>query len=293
MSPNLRNKINSSRGPDGFFSCKVCHKKLFTVVGLKLHETVHELGSDTQSKEQNKEKEQSEDEHQSMDEEQSKDEHQSKEKEQSRDKKQSKDKKQSYDEHQRIDEEHNKDEQQSKDKKQSSVEHQRIDEEQSKDKEEHEDERQSDEKKQSKYSTRSFGALKFETFQITQSEFERNYPEKEEIETKQTSIKPEVKYKIEQKARQQVKQVKHHSCPKCDKYFSGGASLRRHVSSIHEKLKFKCQHCDKSFTQPTWLRYHTESAHLNFRRHTCQICSRSFSSKFLLKKHKTCIQAKK
>ena len=269
MSPNLRNKINSSRGPDGFFSCKVCHKKLFTVVGLKLHETVHELGSDTQSKEQNKEKEQSEDEHQSMDEEQSKDEHQSKEKEQSRDKEQSKDKKQSCDEHQRIDEE------------------------QSKDKEEHEDERQSNEKKQSKYNTRSFGALKFETFQITQSEFERNYPEKEEIETKQTSIKPEVKYKIEQKARQQVKQVKHHSCPKCDKYFSGGASLRRHVSSIHEKLKFKCQHCDKSFTQPTWLRYHTESAHLNFRRHTCQLCSRSFSSKFLLKKHKTCIQAKK
>ena len=38
-------------------------------------------------------------------------------------------------------------------------------------------------------------------------------------------------------------------CNLCTKAFSNQSNLRKHIKSVHEKMKFKCEICGKEFSQ--------------------------------------------
>ncbi|KAM8720744.1 hypothetical protein ACLKA7_006736 [Drosophila subpalustris] len=87
------------------------------------------------------------------------------------------------------------------------------------------------------------------------------------------------------------------SCPHCSKGFARSDHLKAHVQSLHGNKEHKCVLCDAAFTRPDALERHKLSKHngqgldpsselkLQLNEHTCEYCSKRFSSKTYLRKH--------
>ena len=76
-------------------------------------------------------------------------------------------------------------------------------------------------------------------------------------------------------------------CEHCHKVFGYGPHLKRHIQTVHEKMRpFKCQQCNKSFTCKSNLQYHIQIDHEKIiKPFKCQQCVKSFSSKRYLQLH--------
>ncbi|XP_022227493.2 zinc finger protein 37 [Drosophila obscura] len=90
---------------------------------------------------------------------------------------------------------------------------------------------------------------------------------------------------------------KPHSCPQCPKAFARSDHLKAHVQSLHSNKEHKCTLCEAAFARPEALERHKVSKHngegleagnelkLQLAEHTCEYCSKRFSSKTYLRKH--------
>ncbi|XP_034672165.1 zinc finger protein 629 [Drosophila subobscura] len=90
---------------------------------------------------------------------------------------------------------------------------------------------------------------------------------------------------------------KPHSCPQCPKAFARSDHLKAHVQSLHSNKEHKCTLCEAAFARPEALDRHKVSKHngeglvagsklnLQLAEHTCEYCSKRFSSKTYLRKH--------
>ena len=75
-------------------------------------------------------------------------------------------------------------------------------------------------------------------------------------------------------------------CDICNKLFSNKSNLRKHIKSVHEKIKFKCEICDKEFSQEDNLQRHKKAVHSKNIEFNCIVCERKFSRKDNLLAHK-------
>ena len=64
-------------------------------------------------------------------------------------------------------------------------------------------------------------------------------------------------------------------CELCNFKGSNNTTLKIHMESIHQGVKYCCSKCDKQFTQKTHLRTHFKSAHLQLKR-DCPFCGKQF-----------------
>ena len=75
-------------------------------------------------------------------------------------------------------------------------------------------------------------------------------------------------------------------CDICNKLFSNKSNLRKHIKSVHEKIKFKCEICDKELSRKDELQRHKLSVHSKNIEFKCIVCERKFSRKDNLLAHK-------
>ncbi|XP_016978658.1 telomere zinc finger-associated protein [Drosophila rhopaloa] len=90
---------------------------------------------------------------------------------------------------------------------------------------------------------------------------------------------------------------KPHNCPHCPKAFARSDHLKAHVQSLHSNKEHKCGLCEAAFSRLDSLERHKVSKHngeglepgselkLQLAEHTCEYCSKRFSSKTYLRKH--------
>ncbi|XP_017002367.2 uncharacterized protein [Drosophila takahashii] len=90
---------------------------------------------------------------------------------------------------------------------------------------------------------------------------------------------------------------KPHNCPHCPKAFARSDHLKAHVQSLHSNKEHKCAICEAAFSRLDALERHKVSKHngeglepgselkLQLAEHTCEYCSKRFSSKTYLRKH--------
>ena len=51
-------------------------------------------------------------------------------------------------------------------------------------------------------------------------------------------------------------------CKECGKYFKDNNKLKRHVETVHLKLKpYKCETCNKSFGEKSHMKRHVKNTH--------------------------------
>ena len=75
-------------------------------------------------------------------------------------------------------------------------------------------------------------------------------------------------------------------CDICNKLFSNKSNLRKHIKSVHEKMKFKCEICTKNFTRKDNLLSHKRNIHSKSIEFECTVCEKKFNRKGNLQAHK-------
>ena len=79
---------------------------------------------------------------------------------------------------------------------------------------------------------------------------------------------------------------KNFKCETCNKEFSSGFVLKKHIEGVHEGIRYKCQLCEISCSQLGALNEHIKSVHQGIR-YDCEICQKSFKQRKSLKKHQS------
>ncbi|KAJ8908398.1 hypothetical protein NDN08_005107 [Rhodosorus marinus] len=82
-------------------------------------------------------------------------------------------------------------------------------------------------------------------------------------------------------------------CEHCSKEFKRKYDLRRHVTTVHEKVrKFACSMCDLRFLQRAHLTEHISCVHERRKANFCAKCELTFSSKSRLVRHDRAVHQK-
>ena len=74
------------------------------------------------------------------------------------------------------------------------------------------------------------------------------------------------------------------NCNLCSSTFTVKSSLTKHISQIHDKIRYSCELCEKSFTSRQNLKFHIESVHEELK-HNCIFCNSNFKLKLSLITH--------
>ena len=76
-----------------------------------------------------------------------------------------------------------------------------------------------------------------------------------------------------------------YECGQCDYMATKQGNLKRHRQVKHEDPKYECDSCEYKTTQPEYLEMHTQSRHEGIR-YSCDICDYSASRQDTIKAHK-------
>ncbi|XP_070505290.1 zinc finger protein 91-like [Chironomus tepperi] len=74
-------------------------------------------------------------------------------------------------------------------------------------------------------------------------------------------------------------------CDICGSQFSYKFTARKHMESIHKKIRYECEMCNKTFTSKNTLYTHIKVVHQKRLLHECQFCKKKFGVKYALTKH--------
>ena len=75
------------------------------------------------------------------------------------------------------------------------------------------------------------------------------------------------------------------NCKQCDKTFRAKTSLKKHIESIHDKIKYDCDQCEFQAKRKEYLHKHKRYVHEGIIDHHCPICSKGFMMSFDVKLH--------
>ena len=118
---------------------------------------------------------------------------------------------------------------------------------------------------------------------IRNDEIEKgDFPERlqKTIESKILPLHPETHTKRE------LEREIDHKCKKCGKAFWDKSNLRRHIKSVHNKMKDHiCKECGYSASQKIALKKHIKAVHDKIKDHICKECGYAASEKFNLQIH--------
>ena len=74
-------------------------------------------------------------------------------------------------------------------------------------------------------------------------------------------------------------------CDLCNYVSARKDNLKKHVQSVHEKLKpYNCRQCGKAFSMKQHCKEHEESIHDGIT-HSCDFCEMTFTTKGHLRTH--------
>ncbi|XP_055537233.1 zinc finger protein 667-like [Wyeomyia smithii] len=76
-------------------------------------------------------------------------------------------------------------------------------------------------------------------------------------------------------------------CTLCDRIFNRKRALKAHMESVHEGRVFVCPICGKQMGWRKTLQRHKKSHELDYYKHKCELCDKSFSRPSHLKLHMT------
>ena len=80
--------------------------------------------------------------------------------------------------------------------------------------------------------------------------------------------------------------IKPYKCPTCGSNFSLKHHMRIHIAAVHERKKlYSCNTCDASFGHKSNLNGHITSVHEGKKTYDCKICDAQFVAKQVLQKH--------
>ena len=74
-----------------------------------------------------------------------------------------------------------------------------------------------------------------------------------------------------------IAEKNNHLKSKCFKAFGQKINLKRHMNTVHLKLKLhKCGECGKSFSEAGNLKRHNQTVHDGIKDYKCESCGKSF-----------------
>ncbi|XP_026272957.1 zinc finger protein 436-like [Frankliniella occidentalis] len=79
--------------------------------------------------------------------------------------------------------------------------------------------------------------------------------------------------------------VKAYPCPQCKKNYRSTNALKEHQLTHEEERRYLCEICAASFKTRAIQRKHYNQKHVHTKTNPCASCSKSFTSKYLLKRH--------
>jgi len=77
-----------------------------------------------------------------------------------------------------------------------------------------------------------------------------------------------------------------HQCEDCGQEFTTFTDFKVHMNQKHGLRPLKCEHCAQRFNDKQGLKTHTEARHVGIKRHTCDVCSKCFSTARFLSHHR-------
>jgi len=95
----------------------------------------------------------------------------------------------------------------------------------------------------------------------------------------------------ELKTQKQVDTKQIHACPHCDYQATQKGTLKRHIQSVHDGIKYPCLHCDYQATQEGSLKRHIQNVHDGIKsvhdgiKYPCLHCDYQATEKGTLKRH--------
>ncbi|XP_055541452.1 zinc finger protein 623-like [Wyeomyia smithii] len=91
----------------------------------------------------------------------------------------------------------------------------------------------------------------------------------------------------------QMHEKKHPKCHLCERTFTNGATLARHML-LHTNTKpFSCDQCEKTYRRQLDLRHHKSLVHDGINPHVCSECNQEFKSYQRLYSHRQSVHLKK
>uniref|UniRef100_A0A336LZZ2 CSON007068 protein n=1 Tax=Culicoides sonorensis TaxID=179676 RepID=A0A336LZZ2_CULSO len=78
-----------------------------------------------------------------------------------------------------------------------------------------------------------------------------------------------------------------YQCDLCGRFFSLKASLRQHIKTTHLNLieKHPCEYCGRIYQLKNSLMAHVKNDHTNIQTYQCNTCDKTFTAKYLLRRH--------
>ena len=83
-----------------------------------------------------------------------------------------------------------------------------------------------------------------------------------------------------------IKKSSNNACTTCGKVYTSKGTLRKHIKSVHEGVRYPCTLCGKAFTDPSHLLRHRKLKHMGVEvRYPCTTCGKTYSDQNTLRIH--------
>ncbi|XP_014229957.1 gastrula zinc finger protein XlCGF7.1-like [Trichogramma pretiosum] len=79
--------------------------------------------------------------------------------------------------------------------------------------------------------------------------------------------------------------LKRFLCDRCPEAFGLKVTLKLHVARVHDARRLECAECGKLFSKFNHVKRHLHTVHLKLKPYRCELCDRPFGRKEYLKAH--------